>query len=139
LGRDGKNQPELGPSNQESSIIKNLQYVEAAKLMGEKDTKIIFRHIVPQLLPIAFASIALTVPAAILGEAALSFLGLGDPSIPTWGRILHDANSAGAAARGLWWWVMIPGFMIALTGVAFILIGNTLNGIVNPKSRVGVR
>jgi peptide/nickel transport system permease protein len=118
--------------------IKNLQYVEAAKLMGETDTKIIFRHIIPQLLPIAFASIALTVPAAILGEAALSFLGLGDPSIPTWGRILHDANSAGAAARGLWWWVMIPGFMIALTGAAFILIGNTLNKIVNPRSRISV-
>jgi len=118
--------------------IKNLQYVEAAKLMGESDTKIIFRHIIPQLLPITFASIALTVPAAILGEAALSFLGLGDPTIPTWGRILHDANSAGAAARGLWWWVMIPGFMIALTGVAFILIGNTLNTIVNPRSRIRV-
>ena len=118
--------------------IKNLQYVEAAKLMGESDTKIIFRHIIPQLLPITFASIALTVPAAILGEAALSFLGLGDPTIPTWGRILHDANSAGAAARGLWWWVMIPGLMIALTGVAFILIGNTLNTIVNPRSRIRV-
>src|SRR5437867_6215061 len=89
--------------------IKNLQYVEAAKLMGESDTKIIFRHIIPQLLPITFASIGLTVPAEILGEVELSFLGLGDQTILKWGGFLHDAISAGAAARGLWWWVMFSG------------------------------
>jgi peptide/nickel transport system permease protein len=115
--------------------IKNLQYVEAAKLMGQSDIKIIFKHIIPQLLPLTFASIAISVPAAILGEAALSFLGLGDPSIPTWGQILHEANSAGAASRGLWWWIMPPGFMIALTGLSFVLIGNTLDSILNPKAR----
>lgn len=115
--------------------IKNLQYVEAAKLMGQSDAKIIFRHIIPQLLPLTFASIAIAVPGAILGEAALSFLGLGDPSIPTWGQILHDANSAGAAVRGLWWWIVPPGLMIAITGLAFALIGNALDAIVNPRSK----
>jgi peptide/nickel transport system permease protein len=115
--------------------IKNLQYVEAAKLMGQSDAKIIFRHIIPQLLPLTFASIAIAVPGAILGEAALSFLGLGDPSIPTWGQILHDANSAGAAVRGIWWWIAPPGIMIALTGLAFALIGNALDAIVNPRSK----
>ncbi len=115
--------------------IKNLQYVEAAKLMGQSDARIIFRHIIPQLLPLTFASIAIAVPSAILGEAALSFLGLGDPSIPTWGQILHDANSAGAAVRGLWWWIVPPGLMIALTGLAFALIGNALDAIVNPRSK----
>jgi peptide/nickel transport system permease protein len=115
--------------------IKNLQYVEAAKLMGQSDLKIIFKHIIPQLLPLTFASIAISVPAAILGEAALSFLGLGDPSVPTWGQILHEANSAGAAARGLWWWIMPPGIMIALTGLSFVLIGNTLDSIFNPRAR----
>jgi peptide/nickel transport system permease protein len=115
--------------------LKTLQYVEAAKLMGESDIKIIFKHIIPQLLPLTFASIAISVPAAILGEASLSFLGLGDPSIPTWGQILHEANSASAASRGLWWWIMPPGFMIALTGLSFVLIGNTLDSIMNPKAR----
>jgi peptide/nickel transport system permease protein len=115
--------------------LKNLQYVEAAKLMGQSDRNIIFKHIIPQLLPLTFASIAISVPGAILGEAALSFLGLGDPSIPTWGQILHDANSAGAASRGLWWWIAPPGLMIAITGLAFVLIGNALDAIVNPRSR----
>ena len=113
--------------------IKTHGYVDAATMMGQKDSKIILRHIVPQLLPYAFASIAISVPAAITTEAGLSFLGLGDPSFPTWGQILHDANTFGAAARGLWWWIMPPGVMIAVTGLAFVFIGNALDAIVNPK------
>jgi peptide/nickel transport system permease protein len=106
--------------------------VEAAKLMGQSDLRVIFKHIIPQLLPLTFASIAIAVPAAILTEAALSFIGLGDPSLPTWGQILHDANTADAASRGIWWWIVPPGLMIALTGLAFFLIGNTLDSIANP-------
>ncbi|MBI3254490.1 MAG: ABC transporter permease, partial [Nitrosarchaeum sp.] len=113
--------------------IKTRGYVEAANMMGQKDSKIVLRHILPQLLPYAFASIAISVPAAITTEAGLSFLGLGDPSFPTWGQILHDANVYGAAARGLWWWIMPPGVMIAITGLAFVFIGNALDTIVNPK------
>jgi len=113
--------------------IKTRGYVDAANMMGQKDSKIILKHILPQLLPYAFASIAISVPAAITTEAGLSFLGLGDPSFPTWGQILHDANTFGAAARGLWWWIMPPGIMIAITGLAFVFIGNALDVIVNPK------
>ena len=113
--------------------IKNRQYIEAARIMGQKDSKIIFRHILPQLLPYAFASIAISVPAAITTEAGLSFLGLGDPSFPTWGQILHDANTYGAAAQGFWWWIVPPGILIAITGLAFVFIGNALDTIVNPK------
>lgn len=113
--------------------IKTKGYVEASKMMGQKNSKIIFKHILPQLLPYAFASIAISVPAAITTEAGLSFLGLGDPSFPTWGQILHDANTYGAAARGLWWWIVPPGLMIAITGLAFVFLGNALDTIVNPK------
>ena len=113
--------------------IKTRGYVDAANMMGQKDSKIILKHIVPQLLPYAFASIAISVPAAITTEAGLSFLGLGDPTFPTWGQILHDANTFGAAARGMWWWIMPPGIMIAITGLAFVFIGNALDAIINPK------
>ena len=113
--------------------IKTRGYIDAAEMMGQKKSKIIIRHILPQLLPYAFASIAISVPAAITTEAGLSFLGLGDPSFPTWGQILHDANVYGAASRGLWWWIMPPGIMIAITGLAFVFIGNALDVIVNPK------
>jgi len=113
--------------------IKTRQYVEASQMMGQKNSKIVFKHMIPQLLPYAFASIAISVPAAITTEAGLSFLGLGDPTFPTWGQILHDANTYGAAARGLWWWIAPPGIMIAITGLAFVFIGNALDAIVNPK------
>lgn len=115
--------------------IKNFQYVEASKLLGERDTKIVFRHILPQLVPYLFANIALSVPGAILGEAGLSFFGLGDPTIPTWGQIFHDAQTFSATARGLWWWILPPGIMIGITGLAFVLIGYTLESIVNPQKK----
>ena len=113
--------------------IKTRGYVDAANMMGQKDSKIVLKHILPQLLPYAFASVAISVPAAITTEAGLSFLGLGDPSFPTWGQILHDANTFGASSRGLWWWIMPPGVMVAITGLAFVFIGNALDAIVNPK------
>ena len=113
--------------------IKTKGYVEASQMMGQKNSKIVFKHIIPQLLPYAFASIAISVPAAITTEAGLSFLGLGDPTFPTWGQILNDANTFGAAARGLWWWIVPPGIMIAITGLAFVFLGNALDAIVNPK------
>ncbi len=113
--------------------IKTKGYIEASQMMGQKNSKIIFKHIIPQLLPYAFASIAISVPAAITTEAGLSFLGLGDPSFPTWGQILHDANTYGAAARGLWRWIVPPGIMIAITGLSFVFLGNALDAIVNPR------
>jgi len=115
--------------------IKTRQYIEASQMMGQKNSKIVFKHIIPQLLPYAFASIAISVPAAITTEAGISFLGLGDPTFPTWGQILHDANTYGAAARGIWWWIAPPGIMIAITGLAFVFIGNALDAIINPKLR----
>ena len=108
-------------------------YVEASKMMGERNSRTIIRHIMPQLLPYALASIAISVPAAITTEAGLSFLGLGDPEFPTWGSMLQDASYHGAAARGLWWWVLPPGLMIAITGMAFVLIGGALDVAVNPR------
>lgn len=112
--------------------MRNFQYVEAAKLMGQSDLKVIFKHIIPQLLPLTYASVAIAVPGAILTEAGLSFIGLGDPTLPTWGQLLRDANTADAASRGLWWWIIPPGLMITLTGLAFFLIGNALDLISNP-------
>lgn len=113
--------------------IKTLDYVKAAEIMGQKDRKIILKHILPQLLPYAFASIAISVPGAITTEAGLSFLGLGDPSFPTWGQILHDASVYDAAARGLWWWILPPGIMIAVTGLAFVFMGHAMDVVSDPR------
>ena len=119
--------PGLALINRTFSVqIKNYPYVEASKLMGESDFKVVLRHIIPQLVPFTLANFALAVPAAILAEAALSFLGFGDPSFPTWGQMLQDAHFSSAEILGYWWWILAPGIMISITSMAFILIGRSL-------------
>ncbi|MEM2429419.1 MAG: ABC transporter permease [Nitrososphaerales archaeon] len=115
--------------------IKTLAYIEAIELIGASKWRVMLKHIMPQITPYALASIALSVPSAILAEAGLSFLGLGDPTLPTWGQILHDAQLYGAAARGLWWWIIPPGVMIAITGLTFVFIGIAMDTVLNPRMR----
>ena len=115
--------------------IKEQTYIEAARVLGAGTGRIIFKHMVPQLLPYAFAQMALSVPSAVLSEASLSYLGLGDPTAVTWGQILHDAQVAGAAVNGYWWWVIPPGLAIALVGLTFVLIGTALDRVLNPRLR----
>jgi peptide/nickel transport system permease protein len=75
----------------------------------------------------------LAVPSAILTEAALSFIGLGDPQIPTWGSILELAFRTGAVFVGYWWWVVPPGALLAATSVSFILLSLSLEPYINPR------
>ena len=77
------------------------------------------------------------VPAVILAEAGLSFLGLGDPSLPTWGQILEDGFRTGAVFLGYWWWVISPGLLIVLTAMTFMLLALAMEPIVNPRLRKG--
>lgn len=116
--------------------LKEQPYVEAAKALGASGWRIVARHITPQILPYFFASIALSVPGAILTEAGISFLmGATGVSEPTWGRILHDAQRFSATINGMWWWVLSPGLLISLTGLTFVLLGSALDRILNPKLR----
>jgi peptide/nickel transport system permease protein len=114
--------------------IKSEQYVEAARAIGASNTRIIFRHIVPQVLPYVVAQMIFFVPTAILTEAGLSLLGLGDPSIPTWGQILSRVLDKGAVSIA-WWWILPPGLLIVISAVAFVLIALALEPIVDPRLR----
>ncbi len=113
--------------------IKESLYIDAARAVGASSWRIIVRHVFPQVLPYTFASMALSVPGAILAEAGLSFLGLGDPSIVTWGKILHNAQAGAAVINGAWWWVIPPGLGIAIVGLTFVMIGYALDKILNPR------
>ncbi len=113
--------------------IREETYVEAAKALGAGHIRLIFKHITPILLPYSFASMAISVPGAILLEANLSLLGLGDSTIVTWGQILHDAQKAGASLNGLWWWIIPPGLFISLMGMTFAFIGFAMDKILHPK------
>mgnify|MGYP001770646639 FL=1 len=113
--------------------IKTSQFVEAAKLAGASHWWIMRKHILPPVLPYAFALMIFAIPGAILSEASLSFLGLGDPSIPTWGQILQQAFDNGALQNFAWWWILTPGFLIVITAIGFVLVFFALEPIVNPR------
>ena len=115
--------------------IKEETYIEASRAIGAGSGRIIFRHMVPLLVPYSFASMALYVPGAIVYEATVSLLGLGDARIVTWGQILHDALVGGAVLNGLWWWVVPPGLLIALVGMTFAFVGFAMDKILHPKLR----
>jgi peptide/nickel transport system permease protein len=115
--------------------IKEETYIEASRALGAGSGRLIFRHMVPILVPYSFASMALSVPGAVVYESTISLLGLGDASIVTWGQILHDSFTGGAVLNGLWWWVVPPGLMIALMGMTFSFIGFAMDKILHPKLR----
>ena len=113
--------------------IKEETYIEAAKALGAKKSRIIFKHMVPILIPYSFASMALSVPSAIVYESSVSLLGLGDATIVTWGQILHDAMQGAAILKGVWWWVLPPGLLIAIMGMTFAFLGFSMDKILHPK------
>ncbi|MEM6460516.1 MAG: ABC transporter permease [Pseudomonadota bacterium] len=112
--------------------IRELEYVKAARSIGSKDGRIIWRVILPNALPPLIVTAALTVGAAILFEAALSFLGLSDPNVMSWGKIMGDNRDYLLEAP---WTVIFPGLAIFVTVLTINLIGDGLNDAFNPKLR----
>lgn len=113
--------------------MKTKAFVEASRASGGGTWHIIRKHLIPNVMTMAYTQLALTVPTAIVTEAALSFLGLGDPFLQTWGKMLHDVEYYGAVAE--WWWALPPGICIALLSMSFVFIGYALDSIFNPKLR----
>jgi len=115
--------------------IKEYPYVEAAIAYGASDIRIIFFYIIPKILPPMVPGLIGSVPGYVFLEAALSFLGLGDPYLPTWGKVINDAFSNGALYKGYFYWVLEPSLLLILTALAFSFIGFALDKIVNPRLR----
>jgi ABC-type dipeptide/oligopeptide/nickel transport system permease subunit len=115
--------------------IKEAPFIESAKAAGASNSYIITRHIIPNVIPVAMASMILAVPGAILTEAALSFLGFSDPNVATWGRMLEEANTQGAFTQLAWWYIIPPGIAITILCLGFVFISHALDEIVNPRLR----
>jgi peptide/nickel transport system permease protein len=115
--------------------IKEASFVESAVAVGASKWRIMGRHIFPQVAPFILSQLIFFTPSAILSEAALSFLGLGDPTLPTWGQILEHGFRQGAVYSGYWWWTLPPGLLIVFSALAFVLISLGLEPIVNPRLR----
>lgn len=110
-------------------------YIERAKALGGGHWHVMTRHVLPNVMPIVLAQTNLLVASVIILESTLAFLGLGDPTTPSWGNILQAARQSGAMSAGLWWYVLPPGLAITLVALAFTLCGRALEGIVNPRLR----
>jgi ABC-type dipeptide/oligopeptide/nickel transport system permease subunit len=112
--------------------VKQYEYVEASKSLGASEGRIMFRHILPNVLHIVIVLVTLQIATAILVEAAVSFLGFGDPNSITWGQQLQGASEA---VKEAWWEGVFPGFFITLLVLGFSLLGNGLRDALDPRLR----
>jgi len=119
--------------------IRERAFIEAARASGAGKLHIINKHIIPNVFALVYITLATSVPGAIITEASLSWLGLGDPRLASWGKILYDFNASGIAiSKGLleyWFWIFPACIAIALLATAFILVGYALDEILNPRLR----
>lgn len=116
--------------------LKTKAFVESARSLGATTRRILFTHIMPGVIPLALAQFVLASSYAILVEASLSFLGLGDPLQKSWGTILYYAQARGAFLTSSWiWWILPPGFLTTLLVLGFTFTGYSLEEILNPRLR----
>ncbi len=118
----------------ETLSLKERPYIDAARITGASHSRIMFRHIAPNVMPLAFLFATFSVSGAILTEAALSYIGLGDPTSMSWGMMLHTIQTSGAQLTA-WWWLLPPGVAITLICLGFFMIGRAFDEIVNPRLR----
>ena len=112
--------------------LREKEFVEAARALGASDRRIMFRHILPNLVAPIIVYTTLLIPTTILFEAALSFLGVGvQPPTASWGAMISDATGIFDTA---WWYMTFPGLALVLTVLAFNLVGDGMQDALNPKS-----
>ncbi|GAA4070137.1 ABC transporter permease [Streptomyces shaanxiensis] len=117
--------------------VESRPYIERAKALGGGHWHIMSRHVLPNVMPLVLAQTTLMISSSILAEATLAFLGLGDPTVVSWGGLLQDAREAGAVSSGNWWYLVPPGIAIAVVALAFTLCGRAVESVLNPRLGVG--
>jgi len=116
--------------------LKERMFVDRARVIGSSSIRIMRRHILPNVVNLIVAQSVLTFATAVFTETTLAFIGLGDPTAPSWGELLNSAQSSGAPGLGAWWYIAPPAVSVVLVVLSFTLVGNALDDILNPKSGV---
>lgn len=115
--------------------VKEAPYIEAAKSYSASNMRIIIQYMMPRILPVLVPSFVGLVPSFVFFEATISILGLGDPLLPTWGKVLSEAQAQGALHNGYYYWVLAPSLLLVLSGAGFALLGFALDRVFNPRLR----
>jgi len=115
--------------------LKESPYFEAAQAYGAGNFRIVFRYLLPKIAPTLLPQFVMIVPMFVFLEATLAVLGLGDPYLPTWGKMINDAQGAGALYHGHYYWILLPSILLMGLGFGFALVGYALDRIFNPRLR----
>jgi peptide/nickel transport system permease protein len=113
---------------------KDSAYIEAARVYGASNWRIIFRYLLPRILPVLIPQLVILIPGYVFLEATLAFLGVSDIYLPTWGKVINDALT-NSVFEGYYYWVLEPVALLMLTGLAFAMLGFALDRIFNPRLR----
>jgi peptide/nickel transport system permease protein len=115
--------------------VKESPYIDAARAYGAGNMRIVFRYLVPRILPLVIPAIVTLVPGFVFLEASLAVLGLGDPVLPTWGKLINDAATQGALFNGYYYWILQPSVLLMIAGLGFAMVGFALDRVFNPRLR----
>jgi len=115
--------------------IRQAPYIEAAQAYGASNMRIVLRYMIPRILPVLIPTFVTLIPTFVFLEASLALLGLGDPELPTWGKVLNDAQAQSALYHGFYYWVVSPAALLMLTGLGFAMLGFALDRVFNPRLR----
>jgi peptide/nickel transport system permease protein len=115
--------------------VKEAPYIEAAQAYGTGSNRIVLRYMIPRIIPLIIPGLVIGIPAFVFLEAGLAVLGLGDPILPTWGKVIDDAQRQGALYNGFYYWVIEPAVLLMLTGLGFTMFGFALDRVFNPRLR----
>jgi len=114
---------------------KESSYIEAARAYGSSNLRIIFQYLIPRMIPLLIPALVSSIPSFVFLEASLAVLGLGDPVLPTWGKVIENAFADGALYQGRYYWVLEPAVLLMITGLGFAMLGFALDRIFNPRLR----
>ena len=111
------------------------QALAAARAYGAGNLRIVLAYMLPRAVPVLLPQFVTLIPSFVFLEATLDIVGLGDPLLPTWGKVLDDAYRAGALFGGYYYWVLQPAALLMLSGLGFAMLGFALDRVFNPRLR----
>jgi peptide/nickel transport system permease protein len=117
--------------------VREEVYVRASRSVGASDLRLITRHVLPQVMPLLIANTILLIAYAIFAETFITFLGLGDPSLVSWGRLIENAFTDDAVLNNAWWAIVPPGVCVMLVVLGSTLLGQAMEDTLNPRLRAG--